>query len=72
MTDRLKDRVAIVTGGGHGIGKAYAIRLAAEGAKIVIAELDEKAAQAAPNGPFPRRTECHAGFLWQLLCVQLQ
>jgi 3-oxoacyl-[acyl-carrier protein] reductase len=43
---RLAGRVAIVTGGGHGIGKAYASRLAAEGAKIVIAEIDEKAALA--------------------------
>ena len=47
MKDRLEGRVAIVTGGGHGIGKAYATRLAAEGAKIVIAELDEKAAHVA-------------------------
>ena len=43
---RLEGRVAIVTGGGHGIGKAYAARLAQEGAKIVIAEIDEKAALA--------------------------
>jgi 3-oxoacyl-[acyl-carrier protein] reductase len=46
MKGRLEGRVAIVTGAGHGIGKAYAARLAAEGAKIVVAELDEKAAQA--------------------------
>ena len=46
MKDRLEGRVAIVTGGGHGIGKAYAMRLAAEGAKVVIAEIDEAAAQA--------------------------
>jgi 3-oxoacyl-[acyl-carrier protein] reductase len=42
---RLKDRVAIVTGGGHGIGRAYALGLAGEGAKIVIAEIDAKAAE---------------------------
>ena len=46
MSKRLEGRVAIVTGGGHGIGKAYAMRLAAEGAKVVIAELDEQAALA--------------------------
>ena len=46
MTPRLEGRVVIVTGGGHGIGRAYAIRLAAEGAKVVIAEIDEKAALA--------------------------
>jgi 3-oxoacyl-[acyl-carrier protein] reductase len=45
-SNRLEGRVAIVTGGGHGIGKAYAQRLASEGARIVIAEIDEKAALA--------------------------
>ena len=42
---RLEGRIAIVTGGGHGIGKAYARRLAEEGAGIVIAELDGAAAE---------------------------
>jgi len=43
---RLAGRVAIVTGGGHGIGRAYALRLAAEGAQVVIAELDGAAGAA--------------------------
>ena len=41
---RLVGRVAIVTGGGHGIGKACVWRLAKEGARVVIAELDASAA----------------------------
>lgn len=44
---RLVDRVAVVTGSGHGIGKAYARRLAQEGASVVIAELDGAAAEAS-------------------------
>jgi 3-oxoacyl-[acyl-carrier protein] reductase len=43
---RLEGRVAIVTGGGHGIGKFYARRLADEGARVVIAEIDGKAAES--------------------------
>ena len=39
---RLQDRSVIVTGGASGIGKAIALRLAAEGARIVVADLTEQ------------------------------
>ena len=42
----LDNRIAIVTGGGGGIGSAIAKRLASEGAKIAVADLDTAAAQA--------------------------
>jgi NAD(P)-dependent dehydrogenase (short-subunit alcohol dehydrogenase family) len=40
---RLAERVAIVTGGAQGIGGATARKLAAEGAKVLIADIDEAA-----------------------------
>ena len=41
--DRVKGKVAIVTGGGGGMGRAEAMLLAKEGAKIVVTDLDEAA-----------------------------
>jgi 3-oxoacyl-[acyl-carrier protein] reductase len=46
---RLQDKVAIITGAAHGIGKAYARRFAEEGAHVVVADLDEKGGQAVAN-----------------------
>ena len=38
---RLDDRVAIVTGGGRGIGQATSLRLAADGASVVVNDIDD-------------------------------
>ncbi|MBT2440949.1 3-oxoacyl-ACP reductase [Streptomyces sp. ISL-36] len=46
---RLQDRVAVVTGAGSGIGLATVRRLAAEGAKVVVADVDASAGQAAAD-----------------------
>lgn len=43
---RLKDRVAIITGAGRGIGRATALRFAAEGAFVVLADIEFAMAEA--------------------------
>ena len=42
----LQDKVVIVTGGGHGIGRAYCRGIAHEGGKVVVADIDAAAADA--------------------------
>ncbi|MEZ4671751.1 MAG: SDR family oxidoreductase [Anaerolineae bacterium] len=46
MADRLKDRIAIITGAGQGIGEAIANRFVAEGARVVIAERNPQTGEA--------------------------
>ncbi|PWR20962.1 SDR family oxidoreductase [Zavarzinia compransoris] len=59
MSGKLAGRVAVVTGAARGIGLAIADRLAAEGARLVLADLDEVALDAAAaeiagrHGPTP-------------------
>ena len=44
--DRLKDKVAIITGGAKGIGRAYALGMADNGARVVLADLNLDIARA--------------------------
>ena len=57
MCERLRDRVAVITGAGSGIGLASARRLAEEGARVVAVDIDEAAgatAAAEVDGLFVR------------------
>jgi NAD(P)-dependent dehydrogenase (short-subunit alcohol dehydrogenase family) len=49
LTQRLAGRVAVITGGGSGIGLAAARRMHAEGARIVVADVDDHAGAAAAD-----------------------
>jgi dehydrogenase/reductase SDR family protein 4 len=66
MSPCLKDKVALVTGGGRGIGKAIAKRLAGAGAQVVIAsrKLENLEATAREFASLPGRVipiACHVG-----------
>ena len=45
MTRTLEDKIALVTGGAQGLGEAICHRLAAEGAHVVVADLNIEGAQ---------------------------
>jgi len=47
MTGRLQDKIAIVTGGSSGFGRAISVAFAAEGAKVVVGDLQP---EASPGG----------------------
>jgi 3-oxoacyl-[acyl-carrier protein] reductase len=46
---KLNDRVSVVTGAARGIGKAIAERYAKEGARVVVADLNEQGAKAVAS-----------------------
>jgi len=46
---RFGGKVAYVTGGGHGIGRAICLRLAGEGASVVVSDLDGEAARTVAD-----------------------
>jgi len=59
MAEKLKDKVAIITGAGQGIGKEIALTFAKEGAKVVVTDItgkeEEVAEEIKKNG---RRSNC--------------
>ncbi len=59
MSDRFEDKVVVVTGAAQGIGEAYARALAAEGASVVVADLNVEAGEevAADIGGLFVRTD---------------
>lgn len=59
MTDRFTDKVVLITGGGSGLGRAAALRVAAEGAKLALVDvstegLEESASAVADIAPDAR------------------
>lgn len=53
LPGRFADRVVVVTGAAHGIGRAVAERLAAEGARLVVGDLDQAVAAEVAVGLAP-------------------
>lgn len=49
LQDMLKDKVALITGGGRGIGEACGRILSDYGAKVILADLDPVTAQAVAD-----------------------
>ncbi|MDR0710241.1 MAG: glucose 1-dehydrogenase [Spirochaetaceae bacterium] len=49
IANRFEGKVAVVTGGASGIGKATAVKLAQQGAQIVVVDLNENAARAVSD-----------------------
>lgn len=60
MTKRLDGRVAIITGASRGIGKAIALRLAQEGADVVIAAKSEQSTERLPGSIYETAAEVEA------------
>jgi 3-oxoacyl-[acyl-carrier protein] reductase len=60
MANRLSDKVAIVTGAGSGIGRATAMLLASEGAKVVHSDLSAEATQETQRMMLAAGADCAA------------
>jgi NAD(P)-dependent dehydrogenase (short-subunit alcohol dehydrogenase family) len=72
-TTEINDKVAIVTGGASGIGKAVVERLAAEGASVIVADLNDAAGEkvAADGGGTYRHLDVSDASAWDELIESL-
>lgn len=62
MTGRVQDKVALVTGAARGQGRSHAVRLAEEGARVIVVDLPEAAGRDVSRySPYPMATEADLG-----------
>jgi 3-oxoacyl-[acyl-carrier protein] reductase len=57
---KLKDKVAVITGAGSGIGEATALEFAKEGAKVIVCDINEETAKSAADKCRSHGTEAEA------------
>ena len=65
MPGVLKDKVAIITGGGRGLGKEFALKYAEEGAKLLLPDINldnAKEAAAEINKKGGKAAAMHGGY----------
>ncbi len=61
---RLKNKIAVVTGGASGIGEATVVDMINEGARVVIADMDEQLGEALALKLNERQEGCATSSPW--------